>query len=94
MIKHHARVDGDCENELLQLYGEAAESMIQKLLNRTYDDLEAEGNIPSDVVLAALSLAATWYEHRTNLETVSLSNVPYGFDAMLMPYIILGCNDD
>lgn len=43
-IKAHSRIDFDCDDELLTLYGDAAEQTVLNYLNRTYDEtLEAFG---------------------------------------------------
>ena len=36
-IKKHSRIDFDCEDELLELYGNAAENGILRLLNRSWE---------------------------------------------------------
>ena len=38
-IKEHSRIDFDCEDSLLELYGEAAEETILNICNRSLDDI-------------------------------------------------------
>ena len=90
-IKAHSRVDYDCEDDLIDVYGSAAERAIINLLNRSLDDLkEANGGVvPSDVIEATFMLADNWIRHRSPISLVNMSIVPYGFDLMVKPYIVL-----
>lgn len=90
-IKAHSRIDYDCEDDIIELKGSAAEAAILNLLNRSLDDLkEANGGmVPIPVVEATFELADSLIRHRAPTEQVSLSIVPYGFDLMLRPYIVL-----
>ena len=38
-IKTHSRIDYDCEDALLELYGEAAEETVMNIIGRDYDDI-------------------------------------------------------
>ena len=90
-IKAHSRIDFDCENDLLEKYGCAAERMVLNLLGRSLEDLKAanDGEVPDDVMVATFQLVENLMQHRIPAEQVSLSVVPYGFDMMLKPYMIL-----
>ena len=90
-IKAHSRIDYDCEDDILEAKGSAAEVAILNLLNCSLDDLkEANGGIvPTPVIEATFELADSLIQHRAPTEHVSLSIVPYGFDLMLRPYIVL-----
>ena len=90
-IKVHSRIDYDCENDLLEEYGCAAERMVLNILGRSVDDLKNanDGEIPNDVMVATLMLVENLIQHRVPAEQVSLSVVPYSLDLMLKPYIIL-----
>ena len=50
-IKQHSRIDYDCEDALLELYGKAAEETVMNIIDRDYDDIVAhfgkEGEIPA-----------------------------------------------
>ena len=38
-IKQHSRIDFDCEDSLLELYGESAEETVLDITQRTYDEI-------------------------------------------------------
>lgn len=90
-IKAHSRIDYGCEDDLIDLYGSAAERAILNLLGRSLDDLKEanDGLVPPDVIVATFQLADNLIRHRSPVEQVSLSLVPYGYDLMLKPYIAL-----
>ena len=90
-IKKHSRIDYDCEDDLIDVYGSAAERAILKLLGRSLDDLKEanDGLVPQDVIVATFQLADNLIRHRSPVEQVNLSVVPYGYDLMLKPYIVL-----
>jgi uncharacterized phage protein (predicted DNA packaging) len=90
-IKKHSRIDYDCEDDLIDVYGSAAERAILNLLGRSLDDLKEanDGLVPQDVIVATFQLADNLIRHRSPVEQVNLSAVPYGYDLMLKPYIVL-----
>lgn len=90
-IKAHARITHDIENEKISEMGEAAETAILNLLNRTYEDLvEQYGGVPKDIVYASASLVAYWYgDGAESAGKTQLSAIPYNFDFILKPYIVL-----
>ena len=105
-IKQQCRIEADftMEDTLLTGYGNSAESTVLNHLNRTYYDLteqygEVNAATPawSDIINASLMLVDVWYQHRSPIESVSLSMVPYTFDLLIKPYIKLAggvCGDD
>lgn len=90
-IKAHSRIDYDCEDDLIDAYGTAAEQTILKLLGRSLDDLKEvnDGMVPAPVIVATYQIADSLIQHRAPIEQVNLSVVPYGIDLMLKPYIVL-----
>lgn len=97
-IKQQVRIEEnfDDENILLTSYGAAAEETVANLLNRgkTVDDmitiLTVEyGGIPESITNAALMLVDNWYQHRSPIDVVNMSVVPYSFDLLIKPYMIL-----
>jgi len=90
-IKKHSRVCCDCEDDVIDLYGTSAEDSVLDLLGCTLDELKAAhgGEVPAKVIHATLLLTDNFYQHRSPTEQVTLSTVPYGFDMMLKPYMIL-----
>ena len=89
-IKAHSRIDFDCEDALLELYGNAAEETLLNVCNRTYADIiEEYGDTPAPLYHAALMLVDVGYQHRNPDSTVPLYLVPYTFDILVKPYMHL-----
>jgi len=89
-IKQHSRIDFDCEDGLLEMYGDSAEDTVLNICNRTYDDLMEEyRNIPTPLYHAALILVDTSYTNRQAVSMQSPHTMPYGFDILLKPYMRL-----
>ena len=90
-IKMHSRIDYDCENELLDLYGSAAEDTVLNILNRSLEDLKESngGEVPHAVIQATLILTASSFINRTPSDPMNKSLVPYNIDLILKPYSIL-----
>ena len=94
-IKKHSRIDFDCEDELLELYGEDAEQTILNLIGRSFDDLiETYGEVPKPLYVAALMLVEVSYTQRAPITQTNLYTVPYAFDMKVKPYMKLtnDCN--
>lgn len=88
-IKQHSRIDFDCENELLELYGEAAEEAVLNVCNRTMEDVvEQYGTVPKNLYVAALMQVESSYVHRSAVSQQQLYDVP-GFSFHIKPYIKL-----
>ena len=89
-IKAQLRLDFDCEDSLLELYGIGAEDTILHLCNRTYENLvETFGEVPAAIRQVTLELVATSYDQRNPASPTNLSAVPYNFDLLVKPYIVL-----
>lgn len=89
-IKQHIRIDHDCEDTMLELYGDAAEETVLNLLGRSYDDLlERYSVVPSAVMQATLMLVDVSYQYRSPVSPTSVSMVPYTFDLLIKPYMVL-----
>lgn len=100
-IKQHSRIDFDCEDQLLELYGDAAEETLAGLLNRgkTVEQMvtsltEEYGQIPARCYHAALMLVEQAYNHRGPTSPTNMSVVPYTFDLLIKPLMRLTLNDD
>ena len=93
-IKKHSRIDFDCEDDLLELYGEDAEQTILNLIGRSFDDLiETYGEVPKPLYVAALMLVEVSYTQRAPITQTNLYTVPYAFDMKVKPYMKLAdCN--
>lgn len=89
-IQAQLRLDFDCEDSLLELYGVGAEETILYLCNRTYENLIGEyGEVPAAIRQVTLELVAQSYEQRSPASPTNLSAVPYNFDLLVKPYIVL-----
>lgn len=89
-IKQHSRIDYNCEDELLKLYGESAEDTVLEYLNRSLADLVATyGDVPAPIRQAALMLVDVSYQYRSPVSPTNVSVVPYTFDILVKPYMIL-----
>lgn len=91
-IKDQCRIEHNftLEDKQLTSYGMSAESTVLNHLNRTYYDLiEQYGEVPEDIINASLMLADVWYQHRSPVENLSMSIVPYTFELLIKPYIKL-----
>lgn len=98
LVKAHLRIDGDDEDEYLEMLGESAETTVLNYINRSYDDLlelygipDGQGGkkVPTPVVEASLMLCLNSYENRGVASVNALYTVPYGFDARIKPYMKL-----
>ena len=92
-IKQHSRIDYDCEDGLLELYGESAEETVLNVINRTYDEVVAKFGIedkpiPAALIHASLLLVEMSYTQRS---PVSQQNLYYNrsFDMLVKPYMRL-----
>ena len=88
-IKEQAHIEADFNDEdsYLMLLGAAAERKVFKDTQRSYDELvEMEGEWPYDLTLAGLMLTSQWYKYREAVDNQSMSNVPYGYEVLYMPY--------
>ena len=89
-IKKQLRVDFDDEDDVLELYGSAAEDTVLNYLNRTYQDLlENFGEVPAPIRQATLMLVDNSYQHRSPAEPTQIYYVLYGFDSLIKPYMRL-----
>lgn len=90
LIKKHLRIDGAIEDDLLDLYGEAAEETLLNHIGATYEELtKTTGEMPKALVQAALMLVDVSYQHRSPISSQSISIVPYTFDILVKPYVKL-----
>lgn len=89
-IKAHCRIDFDCEDAELELYGQGAEDTILYLCNRTFENLIGTyGEVPASIIHVTLELVCNSYEHRSPASPQNLSAVPYNFDLLVKEYIVL-----
>lgn len=76
LAKSHMNIVGDADDELIQLYADAAETYLGNYIGKSIADLNP---VPADLKLAVLRLVAFYYENR---EAVSFGDAmrlaPYG----------------
>lgn len=92
LIKQQCRIEPEMseEDSLLELYGNAAEETLLNYCNRTLESLYEEyGSIPTAITQGALLLVANSYKNREPASITNLYLVPYTFDALVKPYMIL-----
>lgn len=94
-IKQHSRIDFDCEDNVLELYGDSAEETLAQYLNRgkTVEEMvenikEEYGEIPANIYHAALMLVDMSYQYRSPISPTNVSVVPT-FNILVKPYMKL-----
>lgn len=89
-IKAHSRIEYDGEDELLTIYGNAAEETVMNICGTTYQKMLHEyTTIPSAVMQATLMLVDLSYQQRSPVSPSSMYAVPYTFDLLIKPYMKL-----
>ncbi len=95
-IKKHSRIDFDCEDDLLELYGNSAEETMAQVLNRGKNATEMVaslteeyGTVPDNIKHATLELVDASYLHRSPADAQQMYYVLYGFDFKVKPYMKL-----
>jgi uncharacterized phage protein (predicted DNA packaging) len=95
-IKKHSRIDFDCEDDLLELYGNSAENAMAQVLNRGKNATEMVasltedfGKVPDPIKHATLELVDASYLHRSPADAQQMYYVLYGFDFKVKPYMKL-----
>jgi len=92
LIKAQLRIDPDfiLEDDLLRMYGDSAEELVQNVCNRTTEGIvEQYGNVPTALKHAALMIVDLSYQYRSPVSMNNMSIVPYTFDILVKPYIKL-----
>lgn len=95
VIKMQCRLENDFteEDRLLELLALAAEARAVTYLNRnlykTPDDIPASDEdgivISEDIRLALLMLVSHWYENRSSVSELEMSETPQAFEFLLYP---------
>ena len=97
-IKAQLRLDdaqATAEQDILIMYGESAEESLFEILNRTYEDvIEVYGRMPSPLVHATLMLVDVSYQYRSPVSAQNMSMVPYTFELLVKPYMLLATFND
>ena len=94
-IKQHSRIDFDCEDDLLEMYGDAAEEAMAQILNRGKDtdemvaDLtEIYGHVPAPIYVSTFMLVSSLYKDREKDLTMEVHSNPT-FALLVKPYMRL-----
>lgn len=84
-IRQHSRIDYNCEDEVLELYGSAAEEAVLSILRRTAENLKDMngGNIPAKCYQAACLITDLSYVNRSPVSTGNKSVLPYSIDFLV-----------
>lgn len=99
-LKAQMREDFDGEDQLIEIYGEAAEKAVVKSTRRTYEELveiarkEGDEDFPPMLKVAILMLAAHSHRNREPVAAVSQNAVPYAIDMYIKPYVKLSERED
>lgn len=94
-LKAQMREDWDGEDDLITLYGEAAEDAVISATRRSYDELvqmgeeESGSGFPSRLKVAILMLAAHSHRNREPVAAVAQNAVPYTLEYYIKPYVKL-----
>lgn len=89
-IKKHSRIDFSEDDDLLELYGDAAEETVLNICNRSFEDIEATyGEVPTPLFQASLMLVEVSYTQRSPVSQANMYAVPYTFNMLVKPYMIL-----
>ena len=93
-IKQHSRIDYDCEDDVLHLYGESAEETVLNVIARTDDEVVEQfgtkgKKVPAALIHASLMLVDLAYTQRSPISQPNIYTVPYAFDMMVKPYMKL-----
>ena len=92
LIKQQSHIENDLEDELLTLYGEAAEETILNYVDLTYEEIvEKYNGFPTSLVLASLMLTDYSYNYRTFATPAHLHDQG-AFDNKVKPYMTLALN--
>lgn len=93
-IKAQLRIEADFteEDQLLKLLGGAVEARVSNYLNRklyesTVPDTDEDGLVVSDDIRQAmLMLCSHFYENRSSVSDVEMSEMPQAFAWLVNPY--------
>lgn len=87
-FKQHSRIDYNCEDALLEQYGEAAEEFILAYIGRTYENIiDIYGTIPARFYECTQLLVDNMYQNRSMVSMTNMSEVPYTFNTMISDFV-------
>ncbi|AKI01431.1 putative phage protein [Hoeflea sp. IMCC20628] len=84
LAKAHMNIDGTADDELIQLYIDAAETFVGNYIGKPLADLDP---MPDDLKLAVLKLVAFYYEQREAVAFgITMQIAPYGVTSIANSY--------
>lgn len=87
LFKAHSRIDAEDETYLTQCLDAAEEALKHDLQADDLSDVEVDGELPKDLLMAGLIGAGTLYDNREALSPVQLHSVPV-YWKLVKPHII------
>lgn len=95
-LKAHLRIDDDLENDVLEIYGTAAEEYVLGYVHRSSDELTALNleytgveEFPSSVKTAMLMYAGNLYKNREATTNQTNNVVALGMESLLRKWTAL-----
>lgn len=82
-VKNYLRVDHNLDDAIIQMMIDSAKTYVQNFLNRSFEDFE---QVPTEFVIAALNLIASWYEQRAIQSEGQAREQLYSFSDLLLPH--------
>lgn len=93
LLKKELRMQSDftCQDDILEVDLEAAESAIVAWCNRSVDELKGLGSgaFPAPLLKAELALAKHMFTHDMVADERSLTATPFGISTLIKPYVKL-----
>ncbi|MHA6646371.1 head-tail connector protein, partial [Mesorhizobium sp. A623] len=84
LAKQHMNIDGTADDELIELYVDAADAYLSNYIGKPLADFDP---VPGDMKLAVLKLVAFYYEQREAVGFgVSMQIAPYGVTSIADSY--------
>jgi len=84
LAKAHMNIDGTADDELIQLYINAAETWLGNYVGKAFATFET---VPDDLKLAALKLVSFYYEQREAVAFgITMQIAPYGVTSIADSY--------
>lgn len=89
LIKKHLNIDIDFtdDDNLLEVYGEAAEKAIERHIDCEIHDLCEDGELPKPIIISMLLLCGNLYANRESIAPVTMVKIPDTIDMMLKTYV-------
>lgn len=100
-LKAHLRIDDDIEDDVLTLYGDAAEEFVLGYVHRSADELTAlneeytgASEFPKSLKVAILMQAGNLYKNRETTTAQANNVVAMGMEALMRKWVNLQTEED